>query len=204
MTILQSLALLMSIGSSLLCCFMLRLLRGAEDAPKKRSREQQRREDESFLRRLLEPRPARSKPHVKAEEDPYPRRREFVEDYSVRTDERTHLTDRGEWVRSRGEQIIADTFHQMGLSYEYERPWSGSRWEDTRMPDFTIYHGGRVYHWEHQGMRTPEYREKHRDQREWYESNGYTLIESEDPPERGIYVTEEEVREIVRNQILRP
>lgn len=204
MTILQSLALLMTIGSSLLCCYMLRWLRGTENVPKRTSREHAKRENEVFLRRLLEPRRVGPKSYVEMEQDPYPRTREFVENYSVPTEERRHLTERGEWVRSRGEKIIADTLYQMGLDYEYERPWSGSRWDDTRMPDFTIYHGHRVYHWEHQGMMPdPRYRKRHKDQREWYESNGYTLIESEDPPGRGVYITAERVREVVRKHILK-
>lgn len=169
------------------CCYCLRnRLFGVETPSRRRS-----------AQRYPRKRKRKKKPVVPP--DPYPRRLDFAEDPYTPTEERQKRTAKGEWVRSHGERIIADTLREMGIHYEYERPWCGNSWHDTRMPDFTIYHKGRVFLWEHQGMMSDaDYRKRHENQRDWYERNGYTLIESEDPPGRGVYISEEEVREIVR------
>jgi hypothetical protein len=130
------------------------------------------------------------------------RRGEITENKQRRSSDGRHLTKKGYWVRSTGEQIVADTLFELGLSFEYERPWRGENNRDTREPDFTIYHKGHIYIWEHLGMLgNSQYRRKHERNRNWYESYGYKLIESEDPPGFGKYISKEEVKRIVRSRL---
>ena len=50
-----------------------------------------------------------------------------------------HRTDRGEWVRSKSEVIIANLLHQLGLGYHYEYPFTGVKATGVRRPDFTFF-----------------------------------------------------------------
>jgi DNA helicase IV len=59
-----------------------------------------------------------------------------------------HITLAGEYVKSRGEKIIADFLFEHGIAYTYERPvyWDRSVYR----PDFAIFDGGRdiiIEHW---------------------------------------------------------
>jgi len=60
----------------------------------------------------------------------------------------SHITLVGEYVKSRGEKIIADFLFEHGIAYTYERPayWGRSVYR----PDFTIVDGTRdiiIEHW---------------------------------------------------------
>lgn len=62
-----------------------------------------------------------------------------------------YQTKNGEWVRSKSEVIIANLLSQHGLSYTYEKrlDYALGKWI---LPDFTILHHGKVWHWEHLGL----------------------------------------------------
>ncbi|WP_022759788.1 hypothetical protein [Butyrivibrio sp. AD3002] len=88
-----------------------------------------------------------------------------------------HLTRRGEHVRSKSEELIANALFRHGIPYKYECPVSLFNGE-IRHPDFTILHphAGNVVYWEHLGMLDkPQYVEdnilKFRD----YEKSGIQL-----------------------------
>ncbi|WP_139165109.1 hypothetical protein [Butyrivibrio sp. INlla16] len=88
-----------------------------------------------------------------------------------------HLTRRGEHVRSKSEELIANALFRHGIPYKYECPVSLFNGE-IRHPDFTILHPhtGNVVYWEHLGMLDkPQYVEdnilKFRD----YEKSGINL-----------------------------
>lgn len=101
-----------------------------------------------------------------------------------------HRTARGELVRSKSEVIVADTLHRLGIDYDYERRLENPNdTDDFRLPDFTIYHSGKEYYWEHLGMLSnPEYAERWQKKRQWYKDCGFAdrLVTSEDSTEGGI------------------
>ena len=87
-----------------------------------------------------------------------------------------HLkTARGDLVRSRNEQLIADRLFAANISYEYEKP---VRVDDRLLhPDFTIIRpwDGKTIYWEHCGMMDiPEYRTKWQRKKRLYERNNIT------------------------------
>lgn len=64
-----------------------------------------------------------------------------------------HRTDRGDWVRSKSEVIIANLLHQLGLDYRYEYPLEGAVVSGVRRPDFAFFdRDGKPLVWEHLGM----------------------------------------------------
>ena len=80
---------------------------------------------------------------------------------SYLTDEETaFITDKGEYVRSKAEYIIAGILNEMGLHYRYECAYKcGDR---EYYPDFTVMHpeSGELYYIEYFGlMNNPEYAE---------------------------------------------
>lgn len=93
-------------------------------------------------------------------------------------DQYKHLTDRGEYVASKSEMMIANKLYSLGIHYEYEQEIviGNVRFR----PDFTIYtKDGRVFYWEHAGMmEDPEYRRRHYDKMDFYERNGIRLQEN--------------------------
>jgi hypothetical protein len=61
----------------------------------------------------------------------------MADKWSLVPDEFMRQTNRGEFVRSRSEELIANKLHARGLNYGYEQPLcmiTGRR----RFPDFTI------------------------------------------------------------------
>lgn len=87
-------------------------------------------------------------------------------------------TLKGEYVKSFGEKLIANTLFSNGVDYKYERSfrWSGVNYR----PDFTILLGerrGAVI--EYFGLKgDPDYDEMSRDKREfWASRDGWTLLE---------------------------
>jgi hypothetical protein len=87
-----------------------------------------------------------------------------------------HRTDRGEWVRSKSEVVIANLLHQLGLDYRYEHPLEGTIAPGIRRPDFVFFDpDGKPLLWEHLGMLDDDnYREKWKKKRTWYEQNDFT------------------------------
>lgn len=60
-------------------------------------------------------------------------------------------TKDGTHVRSKSEVIISNLLAEAGLKYKYEEklPYKDGKWIE---PDFTVYHDGKTYYWEHVGM----------------------------------------------------
>ena len=86
-----------------------------------------------------------------------------------------HRTDRGEFVRSKSELVVANVFHALGLDYHYERTIIGRNTGGKRLPDFVFISAqDELIVWEHLGMLSvPEYLERWRVKQKWYEDNGF-------------------------------
>ena len=109
------------------------------------------------------------------------------------------VSEKGEFMISKSEVIIADKLHNNNIQYAYEAPITDDR-GITIHPDFTIEDNdtGITYYWEHLGMLTKDdYRSKWKRKQEWYEKMGiveYTknrdadlqLIVTRDKPDGGI------------------
>lgn len=109
------------------------------------------------------------------------------------------VSERGEFMISKSEVIIADKLHNNKIAYAYEAPLNDIS-GITIHPDFTIEdtNSGIVYYWEHLGMLTKDdYRSKWKRKQEWYERNGIVeynknsaadkqLIITRDKPDGGI------------------
>ncbi len=93
-------------------------------------------------------------------------------------DQYKHLTDKGDYVASKSEMMIANRLYALGIEYEYEKEvWIGGR---CFRPDFTIRtKDDRIFYWEHAGMMDdPEYRRRHEEKKAFYERNGIRLQEN--------------------------
>ena len=113
------------------------------------------------------------------------------------------VSEKGEFMISKSEVIIADKLHNNNIKYVYETPITDDR-GITIHPDFTIEDNntGITYYWEHLGMLTKDdYRSKWKRKQEWYDRSGiveYTknsdadkqLIITKDKPDGGIDSTE--------------
>jgi hypothetical protein len=120
------------------------------------------------------------------------------------------VSEKGEFMISKSEVIIADKLHNNKIQYVYEAPINDDR-GITIHPDFTIEDNdtGITYYWEHLGMLTKDdYRSKWKRKQEWYERSGiveYTknrdadkqLIITRDKPDGGIDSTE--IKDIIEN-----
>ena len=86
-----------------------------------------------------------------------------------------HRTDRGDFVRSKSELVIANVLHALGLDYLYERKIEGRNTGGKMLPDFVfVSTKDELLVWEHLGMLDkPEYRERWDIKRRWYEDNGF-------------------------------
>jgi hypothetical protein len=86
-----------------------------------------------------------------------------------------HHTDRGEFVRSKSELVIANLLHSLELQYHYEYTIEGCNTGGTMLPDFVfISRNNEIFVWEHLGMLTiPKYRERWSVKRDWYEDNDF-------------------------------
>lgn len=128
---------------------------------------------------------------------------------SIRDDEQhfpenlIHRTRRGELVRSKSEVIVANMLDTLDLSYEYEKQLVSPHDEsDYRLPDFTVYHQGEEYYWEHLGLlNDPTYQKDWERKKEWYEETGYAerLIVSRDDIEGAIDA--QEIEELAKEHI---
>ncbi|MEU0078802.1 ATP-dependent RecD-like DNA helicase [Micromonospora tulbaghiae] len=105
-----------------------------------------------------------------------------------------HRTSRGELVRSKSEVLVANLLDELGLSYEYESPFTGDDGRTVR-PDFTILTDlGETVIWEHLGMLSdPRYASKWAQKKTWYAANG--VLPAEDGGgSRGMLVTTDDIR----------
>ena len=101
-------------------------------------------------------------------------------------------TDRGEFVRSKSEKILADMFYKNAIPYVYEPKIFLGPEGRVSFPDFALLNvrTRKIFYWEHLGMCSdPEYAIKNLGKIRRYEENGYFLgdqllisIESEDNP----------------------
>lgn len=118
------------------------------------------------------------------------------------------VSEKGEFMISKSEVIIADKLHYNKIQYVYEAPITDDR-GITIHPDFTIEDNdtGITYYWEHLGMLTKDdYRSKWKRKQEWYERSGIVeysknqdadkqLILTRDKPDGGI--DSSEIKEII-------
>ncbi|SHI87335.1 hypothetical protein [Pseudobutyrivibrio xylanivorans] len=65
----------------------------------------------------------------------------------------TYLTNRGEYVRSKSEKILADLFYQMGIPYQYEASYVLYNGKIC-YPDFILLNkrDRKIFYWEHFGL----------------------------------------------------
>ena len=77
------------------------------------------------------------------------------EDFGWYDENKVHITERGEKVRSKSEVIIANHLYQkekdLKIEYSYETKYEGKN-GDCKLPDFTITKGDKIYLLEHLGM----------------------------------------------------
>lgn len=88
-----------------------------------------------------------------------------------------HRTERGEYVRSKSEVIVANTLLHQNLDYRYEYPIEGQITGGVRRPDFVfLREGARPVILEHLGMlQVKLYADNWRKKLAWYTANGFTL-----------------------------
>lgn len=89
----------------------------------------------------------------------------------------TYTTEKGEYVRSKTEKMIADKLFYKNILYKYEAPLSLKHY-GTVFPDFTILNlrTRTIYYLEHFGMMdNPEYCKSALDKIDAYQKNGYLL-----------------------------
>lgn len=120
------------------------------------------------------------------------------------------VSEKGEFMISKSEVIIADKLHNKGIQYVYEAPISDDKGV-TIHPDFTIEDpdSGIIYYWEHLGLlQKDDYRSKWKRKLEWYERNGIVdymensdadkqLIITRDKPDGGI--DSSEIKDIIED-----
>ena len=89
-------------------------------------------------------------------------------------DELQYRTDRDEYVRSKSEKILADTFNKHSVPYVYE-PMIKLNNGHTLFPDFALLNvrKRKTIYWEHFGLiNDPEYTQKSMKKLDEYERNG--------------------------------
>lgn len=86
-----------------------------------------------------------------------------------------HRTEAGHMVRSKSELLIANKLHQLGITYEYERLYTGDTIPGQARPDFAFTDpSGELILWEHLGMlHLDDYRESWERKQKWYHDNGF-------------------------------
>lgn len=115
-----------------------------------------------------------------------------------------HRSKSGKWVRSKSELIVARALDDLRLEYDYEvKLIDPKQPKYGYLPDFTIFHKGEVYYWEHLGMLDQTtYRHRWERKLAWYEKSGYAqrLIISRDGA--GGSLDEQEIARIARERII--
>ena len=90
-----------------------------------------------------------------------------------------HRTEKGEFVRSKSEVIVANLLYSKSIEYTYEKQLKGKDGVN-KYPDFTIYDAdsGNKYYWEHLGMLVnEEYKKDWEKKQKWYKENGILPLE---------------------------
>ena len=87
-----------------------------------------------------------------------------------------HKTEKGHMVRSKSELVIANKLFQLGIPYEYERPYELPELERKIWPDFRFTDpSGDTIIWEHLGMlHKDDYRESWERKLQLYNEQGFT------------------------------
>lgn len=101
------------------------------------------------------------------------------------------VSEKGEFMISKSEVIIADKLHHYQINYAYEAPISDEKGV-TIHPDFTIEDTdtGITYYWEHLGVLTKDdYRSKWVRKKEWYERNGIVSYTEDSDADRQLIIT---------------
>lgn len=98
-------------------------------------------------------------------------------DLKAETGSHIHRTDRGDFVRSKSELIVANVFHALDMNYQYEMKITGRNTGGVILPDFVfITSNEELIVWEHLGMLgKPEYKKRWRAKQEWYENNDFVM-----------------------------
>lgn len=89
-----------------------------------------------------------------------------------------HLTDKGDYVASKSEEIIANVMYAAGVRYEYERELVI---DEVRLkPDFTVWReDGSMVIWEHAGLLGDVgYRKQFERKLDLYKKAGFTQMKS--------------------------
>ena len=118
------------------------------------------------------------------------------EDFGWFDENKVHITERGEKVRSKSEVIIANHLYQkekdLKIEYSYETKYEGKN-GDCKLPDFTITKGDKIYLLEHLGMLSDEnYKNKWEEKKKWYEDNGIYEASDDNKDEVQLIITKDE------------
>lgn len=120
----------------------------------------------------------------------------YREDFGWYDENKVHITERGEKVRSKSEVIIANHLYQKEkaskIEYSYEVKYEGKN-GDFKLPDFTITKGGKKYLLEHLGMLSNEnYKNKWEEKKKWYEDNGIYEASDDNKDKVQLIITKDE------------
>ena len=101
------------------------------------------------------------------------------------------VSEKGEFMISKSEVIIADKLHNNNIQYVYEAPITDEKGV-TIHPDFTIEDKdtGITYYWEHLGLLTnDDYRSKWIRKKEWYERSGIVDYKDKSDADKQLIIT---------------
>lgn len=120
----------------------------------------------------------------------------YREDFGWYDENKVHITERGEKVRSKSEVIIANYLNQkvkaLKIEYSYEAEYEGKN-RDFKLPDFTITKGDKIYLLEHLGMLNDEnYKNKWEEKKKWYEDNGIYEASDDNTDKVQLIITKDE------------
>lgn len=120
----------------------------------------------------------------------------YKEDFGWYDENKVHITERGENVRSKSEVIIANHLYQkekaLKIEYSYEAEYEGKN-RDFKLPDFTITKGDKIYLLEHLGMLNDEnYKNKWEEKKKWYEDNGIYEASDDNTDKVQLIITKDE------------
>jgi hypothetical protein len=101
------------------------------------------------------------------------------------------VSEKGEFMISKSEVIIADKLYNNKIAYVYEAPITDTE-GITIHPDFTIEDSdtGITYYWEHLGMLSNDgYRSQWKVKQEWYKKNGIVEYTMNPDADRQLIIT---------------
>ncbi|WP_300367335.1 AAA family ATPase, partial [Brachyspira sp.] len=120
----------------------------------------------------------------------------YRKDFGWYDENKLHITERGEKLRSKSEVIIANYLYQKEkaskIEYSYEIKYYGKN-GDCKLPDFTIIKGDKTYLLEHLGMLSNEnYKNKWEEKKKWYEDNGIYEASGDNEDKVQLIITKDE------------